>query len=85
MANEELPAYIVRMQTEFEELSNRAINLHKFINSDPYMSIDPIARRLLELQFSAMLQYQFFLEQRLHFAYKSLAEPQETVNPEESN
>lgn len=85
MVNQELPAYIIRMQTEFEELSDRAVNLHKFINSDPYMSLDPIARRLLELQFAAMLQYQFFLEQRLHFAYKGLAETQEAVNPEESN
>lgn len=71
---QELPGHVVRMQQEFEELNTRVVSLHNFINSDSYMSLGPVDRRLLELQFASMVQYQFFLEQRLHIAFQSIAQ-----------
>ena len=76
MSNQELPGHIVRMQQEYEQLTSRTGKLHNFMNSDAYMDLEQVDRRLLELQFASMIQYQFFLEQRLHLALQSFMQPQ---------
>lgn len=82
MSNQELPSHIVRMQQEYEQLTSRTGKLHNFMNSDAYMDLEQVDRRLLELQFAAMIQYQFFLEQRLHFALQPFMQPQVQGSPE---
>lgn len=68
--SKQLPDYLVLMNQEYDELTARSNKLFEFINSEKYQELGPVEGRLLDLQFSAMLQYIFFLEQRIYLSYK---------------
>lgn len=77
MSENQLPAFIVRMQDEYAQLTERLGKLHNFMGSDQFLDLAVADRRLLEMQFAGMLQYQFFLEQRIHFAMVPFMEVQQ--------
>lgn len=66
--NTEVLPHVQRMLVEFSELQGRVTKLHSFMLGETFKTLSHWEMRFLELQLAAMVQYMFFLEQRINLA-----------------
>lgn len=55
-----------RMLVEYSELQDRVAKLHAFIIGETFKTLSHWEMRFTELQLASMVQYMFFLEQRIN-------------------
>lgn len=61
----EKPGYVIRLENEFEELTNRIEKLSAFISTDTFKSLDEIEQDDLLNQLEVMIEYSAILNRRL--------------------
>lgn len=67
---------IQRMEQDLQVINFNIDKLKALLQSDEYLDVSPIKAKFVEMQLAGMLQYSFFLEQRI-----VLEKQENTVQP----